>query len=308
MSLREVKRRYLNGTISKPVYIDEMHRLHSLLAEYAGLLSETDVKRIEISEGQVKMVMRTNDLELLWDPKDKRTVPVETFNFGRYEPREYALMSEFAKESRVFFDIGANIGWYSLLFGKRFPDLKIHSFEPLPRSFQYLKKHIEINGCRNIEPYNRGFGKEDGELEFFFNPAGSGNAALVNHTPDQQVETHRCRVGRLDDFVLQSGAVPDFVKCDVEGAELFVFQGAVETLRRHRPAVFTEMLRKWAADFHYDPNEIIDLFRGLGYRCYSITDQGKLREFQRMDESTVETNFFFLDPQRHAKQLKELSA
>lgn len=302
-----MKRRFLSGELSKAAYIDEMHRLHSLLAEYAAALGETDVEKIELSDGEVRMHMRTSGLRLIWDPKDKRTVPVETLNFGRYEPRECALMAEFAGESRVFFDIGANIGWYSLLFSKRFPALETHAFEPLPRTFRYLERHVELNGCRNIRLHNRGLSDKDGELEFFLNPAGSANAASANHTPGQAVEILKCPVGRLDDFVRESGAVPDFIKCDVEGAELFVFRGAVETLRRHRPAVFTEMLRKWAADFHYHPNEIIELFGDLGYRCYSITDQGKLREFRSMDESTVETNFFFLDPERHKKPIAALA-
>jgi hypothetical protein len=61
----------------------------------------------------------------------------------------------------------------------------------------------------------------------------------------------------------------------------------------------TEMLRKWAAGFGYHPNDIIDLFAGLGYKCFDST----LKPFGRMDEATTETNFFFLHPDTHAAHI-----
>jgi len=97
----------------------------------------------------------------------------------------------------------------------------------------------------------------------------------------------------------------DFIKCDVEGAELFVFRGAKETIATYKPIIFTEMLRKWAKKFDYHPNEIISLFNGLGYRCFSIRN-GFLSELSYMDDSTVETNFFFLHKEKHMSQLQKL--
>ena len=98
----------------------------------------------------------------------------------------------------------------------------------------------------------------------------------------------------------------DFIKCDVEGAELFVFQGALKLLAQDKPIVFTEMLRKWAAKFDYHPNQIIELFQGLGYQCFTADAEGKLRAFGLMDDQTQETNFFFLHKTQHAHEIKEL--
>ena len=84
----------------------------------------------------------------------------------------------------------------------------------------------------------------------------------------------------------------DFIKCDVEGAELFVFQGGVATIRTQQPVIFTEMLRKWSAAFGYHPNDIIALLADAGYHCFTVHD-GRLTPFLTMDETTVETNFFF---------------
>jgi transketolase len=91
----------------------------------------------------------------------------------------------------------------------------------------------------------------------------------------------------------------DLIKCDVEGAELFVLRGGLSTIERTRPVLMLEMLRKWARVYGYHPNDIIALLAPLGYRCYSLAD-GALCEHVRIDDETLPTNFFFLDPERHA--------
>ncbi len=85
----------------------------------------------------------------------------------------------------------------------------------------------------------------------------------------------------------------DFIKCDVEGAELLTFQGGLKTITKYKPIVFTEMLRKWSAKFNYHPNEIIELFKDIGYGCYFVVND-KLHEIKMMTDETIETNFFFL--------------
>ena len=74
----------------------------------------------------------------------------------------------------------------------------------------------------------------------------------------QKVE---CNVRRMDDFVKDENINRiDFIKCDVEGSELFVYQGGIESIDRFKPIVFSEMLRKWSNKFGYHPNDIINLF------------------------------------------------
>ncbi len=91
----------------------------------------------------------------------------------------------------------------------------------------------------------------------------------------------------------------DFIKCDVEGAELNVFRGGLKSIAKHKPIIFTEMLRKWSARYGYHPNAIIDLFHSNGYRCFVI-NQKMLSKVTKIDDDTVETNFFFLHKDKHA--------
>jgi hypothetical protein len=69
--------------------------------------------------------------------------------------------------------------------------------------------------------------------------------------------------------------------------------------------VFAEMLRKWSEKFNYHPNEIIELFRSIGYGCFHVTNN-KLKEIAEMTDETIETNFFFLHLEKHVNELNEL--
>ena len=154
------------------------------------------------------------------------------------------------------------------------------------------------NNLENIIPYNFGFSNESKNLEFYFYPEGSGNASSANLSEREDAEIMLCHVERMDDFVHKNDLHVDFIKCDVEGAELLVFQGGIHTVESEKPIVFTEILRKWTAKFKYNPNEIFDFFRKNGYSAFTAKGIG-LFEFGAMDESTIETNFFFLHAEKH---------
>jgi len=213
------------------------------------------------------------------------------------------MMENLVGDNDYFFDIGANIGWYSLNIGIAKRGVKVFSFEPVPHTYNQLLRNLKFNPCENITPFNFGFSKKSGDFDFYYYPEGSGNASSANLTDRADVERILCKVSTLDEFIQTSNLRIDFIKCDVEGAELFVFQGGLEVIKRNLPIVFSEILRKWSAKFGYNPNEIFKFFSLLGYRTFTVKDN-YLVEFYEMDESTVSTNFFFLHAQKHSHLIK----
>ena len=168
-------------------------------------------------------------------------------NFGSYENEEFSLVSSLCQDGFRVFDIGANIGWFSLSLAKLRPTITLQAFEPVPDTFGYLQKNAALNDVPNLTINNFGFSNEEKELRFFFYPEGSGNASSQNLSERNDAQEVVCQVKRLDDFVSMGNFQIDLIKCDVEGAELMVLQGGTETLRTQKPIVFVEMLRKWAA-------------------------------------------------------------
>lgn len=306
MGITKLKELYSIGQISKPDYIIKMHDCHKALFEYSDFIRTTDISKIEITDNQVIMTSREYNVKMICDPYDHRIAPIETLNFDYYEKKDSNMIIRLAKGCNSIFDIGGNFGWYSLLLAKVCSDAQLYVFEPLPRTFGYLKSNIALNGLSNIQLYNFGFSDSEQELNFYYYPEGSGNASIANLTNAEGVQSVKCLVRRLDDFVAESNISIDFIKCDVEGAELLVFKGGLGAIRKNNPIVFVELLRKWAAKFDYHPNEVIDLFRSEGYQCYTAKENG-LVKFEVMDDETTETNFFFLHREKHKSMIDALT-
>lgn len=306
MNILDTRNSFLDGRISKPEFIRAMYQEHHFhLMDYAKYLKLTNIASIEIADDVVMMTSRDKGVKMICPAGDHRVAPIEALNFLDYESDDSAMIIKLASSSRNFIDIGANMGWYSINIAKTYPHCTVHAFEPIPKTYQYLIRNIDLNNLKNIEPHPFGLSNEKKDLIFYFYGEGSGNASSKNLSERDDADLITCHVQRLDDFISEHQITVDFIKCDVEGAELFAFEGAYEVLKRDKPIVFTEMLRKWAAKFDYHPNQIIKLFSDIGYRCF-YSQRGGLKEIVEMTDQTVETNFYFLHKTEHKHQLLEL--
>jgi FkbM family methyltransferase len=296
---------YAQKKIDKPAFIQKMYEdHHAALFDYSKYLGSTNIRKIEIEDGRVIMTSRDRGVRMLCVPGDLRVAPIETLNFFDYEKSDSMMIDRLMSDGDVFFDIGANMGWYSIQQALLHRTSRIYSFEPIPKIFGYLQKNLELNLTTNISAHNFGFSNKAGMFDFYYFEENSVNASAANLSGRDDVLVCPCEVRTLDDFSRDIDSPVDFIKCDVEGAELLVFQGGIHTISRDLPIVFSEILRKWSSKFNYNPNEIFDFFHALGYRAF--TAQGlRLNEFSAMSESTLETNFFFLHPTKHAPQMQQ---
>ncbi len=302
MPLTELKQAFATGTLTKAQYIDAMHRAHQCLFEYAEFLRSTEIAGIEITDGRVVMTTRAG-IRLLCNPADKRIAPLEILNFGTYEAAHADMMNALVREGSTVLDVGANIGFYTISLARQVPSATVVAFEPVPATFAYLRENLELNGVTNARIFNVGLSDQEGEQVFYFSPRNSVSASAARVTAEADTAAVVCRVRRLDDFAREQHLRIDVLKCDVEGAEYLVLRGAAETLRRARPVIVAEMLRKWAAKFNYHPNDIIRFLGALGYRCFTTADR-RLVPFAAMDEHTTDTNFFFLHADQHREQIR----
>lgn len=302
--IRETLKSFENKGIDKATFIQAMHeRHHAALFDYADYLASTNIRKIEIESGRVVMTSRDRGIRIVCAPKDFRIAPIETLNFSDYEKDESAMMENLVMENDAFFDIGANIGWYSLNIAASRRNAQIFAFEPIPKTFAQLQVNVALNLMSNISIHNFGFSNLSGNVDFFYYPEGSGNASYANVTERSDVETVTCQLKTLDEYIASSKQRIDFIKCDVEGAELFVFEGGIKAIGENLPVIFSEILRKWSAKFNYNPNQIFDLLSGLGYHPFTVKGC-HLATFGRMDEATLETNFFFLHKEKHGDLIR----
>ena len=298
-AISETLANYTSGVIDKPTFIKSMYEdHHAAFFNYAEYIAKTNIKKIEIEDDSVIMTSRDRGIRIACSPGDFRIAPIETLNFFDYEKAESAMMENLVSDGDTFFDIGANIGWYSINIAASRRATKVYCFEPIPKTYKSLAVNLELNNLHNVVAYNYGFSSTAGHFPFYYYPEGSGNASSANLTGRSDVECVQCEVRTLDEYTNETGTRVDFIKCDVEGAELLVFRGGIETIKRDKPIIFSEILRKWTKKFNYNPNDIFRLFKEQGYQAFTVKENCLLNFFE-MEESTIETNFFFLHSEKH---------
>jgi FkbM family methyltransferase len=295
-----------NQALNKVEYIDKMYELHQILFDYSSFLSKTGICKIEISDNKLVMIFRNSDVKMICIQGDKRIACFDSFNFLSYEEEELSMQFQLIEKGDVVFDIGGNYGWYSIHIAKKFPLNEIYTFEPVLNTFSTLKENILINNVNNVKALNLGLSKEVGEFTFYCDPNLTVNASLSNVSDNSNAIEVSCKVEVLDRFVeINNINKIDFIKCDIEGAELFALLGAKKSIIDFKPKIFIEMLRKWALKFDYHPNDIILFLKEIGYKCY-IIKEASLEEILEVNELTIETNFVFLHNEKHYHLIDKL--
>lgn len=168
-------------------------------------------------------------------------------NFKPYEEANVAAMRAIIREQGIatFYDIGANIGYYSVLLGKE-PGIKqVHAFEPLKRNYLQLGANVLINGLDAVvQCHHCALGEDNTALTLHYHPESTGIATLdANNTgrPDTDYNQHevvRCRV--FDEEFTGSGETV-LMKIDVEGFEQHVLKGMLQFLANNTVYLVIEM-------------------------------------------------------------------
>ena len=195
---------------------------------------------------------------------------------GSYEWTMQRRMASELKPGSVFYDVGANVGLYTLLAATRVAPGRVYAMEPLPANVGYLRKHLTLNGMRNVDVLELAISDQAGTAHFEAEETRAmgrigtrGSVVVQASTLDALL-----REGRL--------APPDFIKMDIEGAEFLALQGARECFVRHQPKLF---LATHGRDVH---DSCCKLLNSWGYQ-YQYTsrdsdDRAELFAFRRADE------------------------
>ena len=158
-----------------------------------------------------------------------------------FEPEMVKLFKCFIKSQDIVFDIGANIGCTSILFGEN--SQKVYSFEPSKSTYAFLEKNISNSGLNNIITFNLGLGSENFVTQLTYSPdnrSGGFVSNLINATDDHIIE--EIHIHKLDDFIKKSNLTRiDFIKIDAEGFEPKILTGATETVLNFKPVIILEL-------------------------------------------------------------------
>jgi FkbM family methyltransferase len=195
-------------------------------------------------------------------------------------------MMEKVRSQSVFFDIGANIGFYTILASRLTgPGGTVCAFEPVMRNLEFLYRHIKAARCENVTVVSAACSDQLGIARFDF-----GENAAVGHLSASGKEdaAPMFRNGAfvptitVDTFVKASGLRPDSMKIDVEGAEYEVLRGARCTIAELRPIIFlsihSDQLRQQCLEYLAALGYTSTPIEGEEYESYFCAPGGRAQE------------------------------
>lgn len=186
------------------------------------------------------------------------------------------LVKNEIKKGDVVIDIGAHIGYYTVLFAKLVgPEGKVFAFEASPTNFEILKKNISVNGYKNVILNNKAVSDKNGKLtlyitgrtsteNFLFKPENFTNSSKIKQTVEIDSIT-------LDDYFQDFDGEINFLKMDISGAEPRVMKGMSSILNKNNSLKIQQEWWPNAIRTHgFEPDSHLKLLTEMGYKIYEI--------------------------------------
>jgi len=193
---------------------------------------------------------------------------------GEWEPVESSIVANILRQGDSFIDVGANIGYYSMLASKRVGKTgSVISLEPDPDNFALLEKNITRNKCANVSAKNMAAGSERGEITLYKSADNFGDHCTYPGTHSAEEAT--VSVIPLYDIIKEYGVRPRLIKIDCQGYEKQIFDGlsqAFDTPETEPEAIILEF---WPERLTQAGANAIDFATEIFDRNYNVWDIGR---------------------------------
>jgi len=271
-----------------PGFIKKILRLIKAPSLYTSLILQSKIPQFlfRLKEKKSKFF---NSREIILPLNDLSPIFISIFNFIPFidDIKFTKFLIKNLKENDIFYDIGANYGFYTYLaleFCK-----EVHSFEPIPDVFRYLYKNL------NNEPKailnNIALSDNIGDVLMYINKISTGGSTIIKEVfqknPNNFFKEIKVPIRTLDDY-LKNHNNPTIIKIDVEGAERKVIEGGVNFFTHNSPIIIMEV---WRDDKNISLKAAEKLIE-LGFRPYGIDYNGEIFLIDDIS-STSELNIVF---------------
>jgi len=256
---------YFFGLTMLNFYIE----LRKIMWEFRKIFFETITLRLT-DKDSIRILTKGEIARILYSKQ-----PKVYFNKG-FEHKTIDLMKRQVKEGMIVFDIGANIGMYSILLSKLVGSSgKIYSFEPDENTFNILTKNLSLSKCDNVLAYKIAL-SDSNSLAIMSKPNEQSGDAFHYIQPlnDSDDISKSVQTITLDNFLLEQG-IPkvDFIKIDIEGAEFLCLTGATQLLTGPQsPTLVCECYEEYLQRFGKRISDVLIYMDSKGYICDNYDD------------------------------------
>lgn len=258
--------------ILKPAYIQTKQRLYQVLPE-----------RVE---------------DTRWGPAiyvDPANYVERSIARGEFETQVIDFMVERVSGSDIHFaDIGANIGFYSILCAMTIERGTVDAFEPIPRNRMRFHMNLELNDIEGVEIHPFGFSDQEGASPMVIDGDRPGEASLHREVT-KRTETETVMLKTLDNHYSNLNESPDLVKIDVEGAEGKVLRGGEGVLRSATPDLIIELHPTILKTERNGLSQIAQTLQDCGYDGIHIIDQDETSSIDSIEDITENVHIYVSD-------------
>jgi len=261
-------------------WVKEVSRLSRYSRRWGNLFGRSVPKKLGKLARKIKSRVRPGRIKLPFGARWllEGSALDQNLQAGEFETSEMRFVERFLKDGMTVLDIGAHHGLYTLLASRIVGENgKVIAFEPSPRERRRLERHLRLNRCRNVHVESVALDQSPGESDLFL-VEGSEDYCNSLRAPAVTAATTKVKVKvtTLDEY-LSRGPVSnvDFIKLDVEGAELGVLKGAKRVLTTlPRPVFLIEVYDIRTLPWGYMGRDIVSYLDGIGYRWHRVLEDG----------------------------------
>jgi FkbM family methyltransferase len=210
---------------------------------------------------------------LLHDFAVDRYISPSLARAGVFEPFETELLLNEVRPGDTVLDVGAHIGYYTLLFARRVgPTGRVFAFEPDPANFALLRQNVALNGYHNVVLCPLAVSDRPGPARLFHSPDNAGDHRL--HDPTGGRPAVEVQAVRLDRYFERYAGTIDVIKMDIQGSEGAALEGMRALVRRHRCLkLVTEYWPQALREAGGSAARYLQLLQELGFRPYLIDER-----------------------------------
>ena len=186
---------------------------------------------------------------------------------GTYEVPIQNIFAQHLKTSDVFYDIGANVGFFSIIAAKLVGDTgKVYAFEPGEGNAKSIRHNAQLNNFSQVEVIEKAVSNTSGSGQLLLAKYSGGHALATADAPPDLAGELTVNIVSIDDLIAQNKIEPpNFVKVDVEGAELDVLKGMTETIKTYQPTIIYEIDDGDRTAYERKYGELESFLQSLGY-------------------------------------------
>lgn len=194
-----------------------------------------------------------------------------------YEPTETNLVRSQINKGDIVVDMGANIGYYTLIFaGLVGKNGKVFAFEPDPENFAILSKNVEENKLENVILINKAVSDKNGKTKLYLSEDNKGDHRIYDSGENRKSVT--VDVVCLDDFMGDIKEKINFIKMDIQGAEGNALKGMTSVIENSKKIkILAEFWPMGLSNFNFDPKEFLEILEDYGFSFYNIQRAGTIK-------------------------------